>query len=146
MDFHKNKRMATVLIVDNVGAVVEIARDFLEQEGFSVLTARDGRSAINIVQEHTGTIDLCLTEEEMPEMNGLVLAQRLRLFRPAIKIIVMSATLKGHTYKKYAADLGALFLWKPFTKQELVSVVAAALPGRKERALASKGKPCGRPR
>jgi len=49
----------------------------LQDNGYAVLEARDGLEALRIAKEHTGRIDLLLTEVKMPGMNGLELAARL---------------------------------------------------------------------
>jgi two-component system, cell cycle sensor histidine kinase and response regulator CckA len=135
MERNKDRLAPAVLVVDNFEAVLEIAADFLEQEGFTVVTARSGNEALKIAEEYAGEIDVLLTEEQMPGMPGAVLAARLRLLRPRVGVIVMSATLQGKTYKEYEAQLGAQFLWKPFTKEELLERVCEVRQGAQNAAV-----------
>src|SRR3974377_976479 len=127
MEILKNKDPRIVLLVDNFEPVLEVTENYLESEGFSVLTAISGIDALRVAQQYPGTIDLLLTEEQLPGMNGAALAARLKLLRPGLAVIVMSAAIQGKTYAEYEAQHGALFLWKPFTKTELIGKVSLAL-------------------
>jgi two-component system, cell cycle sensor histidine kinase and response regulator CckA len=126
MEIPKNRDPRIVLLVDNFEPVLEVIEGYLESEGFSVLTAVSSIDALRVAQQYAGTIDLLLTEEQLPGMNGAVLAARLKLLRPSLAVIVMSAAIQGKTYGEYEAQHG-LFLWKPFTKTELVDKVSIAL-------------------
>ena len=148
MDIPNTKGSRVVLLVDNFEPVLEVAEGYLESEGFSVLTAINAIDALRIARQYPGTIDLLLTEEQLPEMNGVTLAVRLKLLRPALAVIVMSAAIQGKTYAEYEAQHGALFLWKPFTKAELIHRVSEAL--QEKQASASAGSqdhigPCASP-
>ena len=127
MEIPKNKDPRIVLLVDNFEPVLEVTEGYLESEGFSVLTATTGIDALRVAQQYSGTIDLLLTEEHLPGMNGATVAARLKFLRPNLAVIVMSAAIQGKTYAEYEAQHGALFLWKPFAKSELIDKVSTAL-------------------
>ena len=136
MEAVTNKVSRTVLVVDNFEPVLEVAETYLDDEGYAVFTATSGINALRAAQQYPGVIDVLLTEERLPDMNGAVLAARLKLFRPTLGVIVMSAALQGDTYQEYAARHGALFLWKPFSKSELILKVSAVLQEKKDAAAA----------
>jgi len=91
------------------------------------LEASDGIEALVRAAAHQGDIDLLLTDVVMPGLNGRQLARRFRAARPSVRVLFMSG---------YAADLigtggespgDADLLVKPFTPDELVARVCAAL-------------------
>ena len=126
----------TILVVDNFEPILEVADTYLESEGYAVFTATSGIGALRVAQQYPGVIDVLLTEERLPDMNGTVLAARMKLYRPALAVIVMSAALQGRTYQEYEAQHGALFLWKPFSKSELMLKVSTALQEKAGAAVA----------
>ncbi len=81
----------SILIVDDEQPIIDLLRDVLEEEGYIVITARNGSEAINIVQQQP--VDLVLTDYMMPHMDGLDLSKQLRSDpRTAnIPVLIMSA-------------------------------------------------------
>ena len=138
-----NNAPRTVLVVDNFEPVLEVAETYLESEGYAVFTATSGIGALRVAQQYPGAIDVLLTEEQLPDMNGTVLSARIKLYRPTLAVIVMSAALQGKTYQEYEAQHGALFLWKPFSKSELIIRVSAVLQEKADAAVAGTTEGCG---
>jgi len=62
----------------------------LRQEGYSVLSARDGQAGLQISRSYEGKIDLLFTDEEMPRLRGSELYAHLRLERPGIKAVFLT--------------------------------------------------------
>jgi CheY-like chemotaxis protein len=107
-----------VLIVDDEPDILAMLRDVLEEAGFMVLTAPDGKAALALLA-HT-PVELVLTDLMMPQLTGLQLAQQLRSDpqTAAIPVLVMSAALPPHT-----PDVFAAVLPKPFVLDELVTTL-----------------------
>jgi CheY-like chemotaxis protein len=110
----------TLLLVEDEAAVRSSARRLLERQGYTVLEARHGADALRIVEESGRQIDLVVTDLVMPEMGGKELAERLRTYRPGLKVLFMS----GYTEKAIAAG-GVMppntgFVEKPFTVEQLM--------------------------
>lgn len=72
----------TILLVEDEDALLAVAIRMLEKGGYHVLEARNGSEALGIATQHSGRIDLVLTDVIMPEMSGGALAERLRAVRP----------------------------------------------------------------
>jgi two-component system cell cycle sensor histidine kinase/response regulator CckA len=108
----------TVLLVEDEDSLRELTRTLLEQAGYKILEASDGRQAIEIAQQRSGDIDLLLTDVVMPGMNGRVVAEHLASLHPKMKVIFMSG------YTEFAqhvlADNSVNFLQKPFTREVLL--------------------------
>ncbi len=107
-----------VLIVDDESDILAMLRDVLEDAGFAVLTARDGKAALALL-EHT-PVALVLTDLMMPRVTGLQMAEQMRSNprTAALPVLVMSAALPPHM-----ADVFAAALPKPFVLDDLVATL-----------------------
>jgi two-component system, cell cycle sensor histidine kinase and response regulator CckA len=123
----------TILVVDHLDAIRAIVREFLETEGFTVLLAKSASHATRILRGHSGTIDLLLTELQMPGTDGVLLAKRLQALRPEMAVVTMSAALSSAVTRKQISLIAAQFLWKPFTKQELLKKLDESLQRNHDR-------------
>lgn len=115
------ERSATVLVVEDEGAVRRLAERALAKSGFRVLTASSGEEALEISSAHGGAIDLLVTDVMMPEMDGLELASIVSSSFPGLPVLFMSGypttTLRErHTELPQSTPL----LQKPFTASTLV--------------------------
>ena len=114
--------MKTILVVDDEEAVVEFVGSLLEDGGYRVLRAYDGRSALETARrEHP---DLVVTDVMMPVMNGIELACQLRETPEtrSIPVLLMTAGRIPH-----APCANAAILAKPFDLTTLERAVSEAL-------------------
>ena len=82
-----------ILVVDDEVIVRNIVQRILTKEGFAVLAAADGEEALELFQTFPDTIDLLLTDIDMPRLDGFQLAKRLRLQKPEVKTLFISRKL-----------------------------------------------------
>lgn len=80
---------STVLIVDDDTSFLASLRDGLADEGYTLITAEDGAEAIECLHAHT--IDLVLTDVNMPRMRGIQLIREIMTLPTAIPVLVMTA-------------------------------------------------------
>jgi two-component system, OmpR family, alkaline phosphatase synthesis response regulator PhoP len=115
---------APILVVDDDPKIVTLVRTYLEREGFPVVTAGDGKSALAAVA--TSSPRLIVLDIMLPELDGLALMRILRE-RSEIPIVLLSA--RGSTADRvYGIHEGADdHLVKPFSPAELVVRVKAVL-------------------
>ena len=71
-----------VFLVDDDSSVRSVVSTFLEMRGYVVLQADGGLEALEVARNHSGPIDLLISDVAMPGMNGPKLVQALRLSRP----------------------------------------------------------------
>ena len=90
-----DRRMATILIVDDDPGVLRLAAIVLEQGGYQVMRASSGIEALMIYSSYAQRVDLLLTDVDMPGMTGIELAARVSTNRPAVKILLMTGALPG---------------------------------------------------
>jgi two-component system, OmpR family, alkaline phosphatase synthesis response regulator PhoP len=116
--------MKSILVVDDEPKIVQLARDYLEHAGFAVVTARDGREALQAVRQHRP--DLVVLDLGLPELDGLDVTRTLR--RDSNLPIVMLTARDDEIDKLLGLELGADdYLTKPFSPRELVARVKAVL-------------------
>jgi DNA-binding response OmpR family regulator len=117
----------TILVVDDEPRIVELARDYLEHAGFSVLTAADGPAALATVR--TKGPDLVVLDLGLPGLDGLDVTRQLRQGSATAALpIVMLTARDDELDKLLGLELGADdYLTKPFSPRELVARVKAVL-------------------
>ena len=116
-----------VLIADDEQNIVISLEFLLKREGFEVLVAGDGESALQMVAEHHP--DLVLLDVMMPKRNGYEVCQRMRE-RPewrGIKIVMLSAKGREVEVSKGVSVGADLYVTKPFSNAELVAQINALL-------------------
>ena len=120
----------TILVVEDDPAVRALVEELLGSAGYRVLAAEDGPSALLVAQQHTGEIDLLLTDVVLPKMGGKEVASRLTALRPGLKVLFMSG-YTGHSAAQHGnLDSDVNFLPKPFSPDALCEMVRAVLTAR----------------
>lgn len=111
-----------ILIVDNEVLVIKVLADFLSKDSrFNVLTALNGKEALEIVKKHK--IELVITDLKMPVMNGIELLSTLQKDTPEIKAIILTGHSDIDSYIE-TMDLGAYeYLNKPVDLHLLKEVI-----------------------
>jgi two-component system cell cycle sensor histidine kinase/response regulator CckA len=79
-----------LLLVDDEPAILESTRELLELNHYRVLTAADGREALEIFVAQQGKVRLVITDLSMPVMNGVALVRTLRTLQTDLKVIAAS--------------------------------------------------------
>ncbi len=117
----------TILLVEDEAELRELARQVLENQGYTLLEAGDGPQALDVASSHAGPIHLLLTDVIMPGMSGSTLSERLVQGRPDVRVLYMSGyaddTIKHHG----VLEKGTAFLQKPFNPLDLARKVRAVL-------------------
>jgi CheY-like chemotaxis protein len=114
--------VARILVIDDEVEIQAILGDLLRSVGHEVLVASEGGEGTDLYRRHHP--DLVITDIFMPGKHGLGVISELS--REGARIIAMSGW--GRDYLETAEDYGALkSLKKPFTREELMTTVAAAL-------------------
>jgi CheY-like chemotaxis protein/signal transduction histidine kinase len=120
-------RAPTVCVVEDDAQVRRLAIAVLRREGLRVLEASNGREAIERFETCGETIDVVLTDVNMPHMGGLELAAELAGRWPRTRIVYMSGFVEDDSFRIDFNDVRQVFLQKPFAPQELVGAVRRVL-------------------
>lgn len=114
-----------VLIVDDEPSIVELAQMYLEQDGFNVESAGDGKAALEAVEKFQPA--LIVLDIMLPEIDGLEVCRKLRAADNPVLILMLTARDEDID-KIVGLELGADdYMTKPFNSRELVARVKALL-------------------
>ncbi|MGN6549796.1 MAG: MHYT domain-containing protein [Pararhizobium sp.] len=116
-----------VLAVDDDALVLLGTVAMLEDLGHEVVEAKSGQEALQAVE--SGEVDLVVTDQAMPRMTGVQLAEALRDKRPGLPVILAS----GYAELPQGADPTLPRLSKPFSQQQLAEAIAAVFAATSER-------------
>jgi len=130
----RNKRRLTmgyqvkkrVLVIDDIGVILDLVAFLLQKGGYDVVTATDASSALALIEKITP--DLILLDVMMPNMNGYEFIAQLRQRQnQRATIPIMLLTVKEHTPEE-VEQLGAVgYLRKPFHQKELLGKIEELL-------------------
>jgi CheY-like chemotaxis protein len=113
-----------ILVVDNEDGVRALAEFVLSEAGYPVMTASDGVTAFRMLERHP-QIALLFTDIVMPKIDGLMLADMVKLRRPGIKVLYTTA-YRDEMNRQPGYRYGAV-LAKPYRPAQLEAAVRHAL-------------------
>jgi len=116
----------TILLVEDDEIMRSLTLQLLKEQGYNVVEAGNGKSALEWAESHPGEADLLLTDVVMPGMSGSELADRLIGSQPALKVVYMS----GYTGELMEASKGlkhGMLIEKPFTRTSLLNALHKTL-------------------
>ena len=128
-----------ILVVDDANFFLLVMRDFLEAMGYEVTTKTDAISACKSAEKTT--FDLIFTDLNMPEMNGVEFAQKVRKFPNCRFVpIVMLSARENEPLVEFAKRSGiSLFLPKPINEDRLRKILHMVLGGSQSQEMVDAG-------
>src|SRR3712207_283580 len=119
-----NKRL---LLIDDDPNLILLVKDYLEFRGYEVVTAENGREALEVLEQELP--DLIICDVMMPEMDGYTFVKHVREDQRTSWIPVLFLSAKGQSQDKVKGlNTGAdVYMVKPFEPEELVAQVEASL-------------------
>ncbi|MGQ9368389.1 response regulator [Azospirillum sp. ST 5-10] len=132
--------MTSALVIDDEEMVRLVLRQFLEKCGITVIEAQDGEEGLRLFRANH--VDVVICDLIMPRADGIATIMDIRRIAPAVKIIAISGGGRSHALEllKVAGQMGAdHVLGKPFSRSQILDVVAQCLPGGLGRTTAATG-------
>jgi len=83
-----NQKKETILFVDDEESILNVAGEYFRRQGYQTHAARNGLEALKILENEK--VDCCFTDINMPQMNGLDLAEKIRMTDNTMPVIVMT--------------------------------------------------------
>lgn len=117
----------TILLAEDEQDVRDVAREFLESGGYTVIQAQNGDEALRLAASHSGRIDLLVTDMVMPGMPGQELAGRLQRQNPRLRVIYMSGYSERAAVETMQSAPSLRLLSKPFSRGSMLRTVREAL-------------------
>jgi two-component system, cell cycle sensor histidine kinase and response regulator CckA len=114
-----------VLVVEDAEVVRDYTTQVLTRAGYTVTAVPDATDALRLLGAISDPVDVLVSDVVMPGMSGIALARHVRAQFPAVGIVLVSGYTAGSLDLEEAVVLGATFVGKPFTREELLRAVAA---------------------
>jgi PAS domain S-box-containing protein len=125
-----DKRVGTILVVEDNPMVLNMVREILEDAGHRVITADEPSKALEVVQSYGDTIDLLVSDVVMPQMNGPELYERVIEQMPELKVLFMSGYAGVVSAHNGHLEEEANFISKPFTMEAFTRKVSEVMAGQ----------------
>ena len=109
----------TILLAEDAGALRDLTCAMLEQNGYTVLAAENGKEAIKIAERQDRPIHLLLTDVVMPGMSGRELASNLVAKHPDMRVLYMSGYTSDSIVHHGVLEPEISFIEKPFSQEAL---------------------------
>jgi two-component system cell cycle sensor histidine kinase/response regulator CckA len=117
----------TILLVDNEEDLRNASCEYLESCGYRVLTAGDGKEAVEICDRYTGPISLLISDIVMPRLSGRGLVEHVRKTRPSTDVLMISGYADDVVGSHGIVLDPSCFLQKPFTFHALSAKIRGIL-------------------
>ena len=117
----------TILLVDDEELVLDVGGTMLENVGFEVRTATDGREALEVFRQHQGDITCVVLDLMMPNMDGEEALRELRRIQEDVKVVLSSGYHEQDVTKRLDGMCFAGFLKKPYTADTLIGKLRQVL-------------------
>jgi CheY-like chemotaxis protein len=117
----------TILLVDDEKSVRMAGEQMLQTAGYTVLTATNGREALEIYLSNQERIDLVLLDLMMPEMGGKQCLEELLKINPRIKVVIASGYSANGPTKDALASGAKGFVEKPYGMRQVLEAVREVL-------------------
>jgi two-component system, cell cycle sensor histidine kinase and response regulator CckA len=117
----------TILLVEDDEQVRDSTRKMLEFLGYRAIVADGGAQALELLDRHSGGLDLLVTDVVMPKLSGPKVVEELRRQRPGLKALYLSGYTDEGIVRHGVLQAGIPFLQKPFTLDALARKVREVL-------------------
>ncbi len=119
--------VGTVMVVDDLDYVRQVAHSILEDAGFHVVEASDGREALELLERHGKAIDLVILDLTMPNLSGEETFKEIRKVSADLPIVLSSGYSEQDAMARFAGQGLAGFVQKPYRPTVLLDHIFAAL-------------------
>ena len=124
-DIHQGRE--TILLVDDEEIIRELGIDILEDRGYQVFSASEGKEAVRIYRERIGEIDLIILDVMMPGIGGKETYRQLRAINPQVKVLLSSGYSTNGEVGEILKQGVSGFVQKPYREEELAAKVREVL-------------------
>ena len=119
-----DSHQSVILVADDEPLIRNLVTLLMQREGHLVLSAANGHEGLELSRQYPGSIELVITDVQMPRLNGTDLCAHLIEERPGIKVLMITGADMGEITSQ---NINLPFLPKPFDGKTLVARVRAIL-------------------
>jgi two-component system, cell cycle sensor histidine kinase and response regulator CckA len=134
----KSRGTETILLVEDEEPLRRATSEFLSQQGYTLLEAKDGQHAMSVADDYGPAIHLVLTDVVMPRVSGGQLARELSRVRPDTKVLFISGYAGQTVLDHKVVDVDSNFLQKPYTLKQLAAKVRSVLDHERDHGTGSE--------
>ena len=116
-----------ILLVDDEEVQVQSIRNMLERLGYKVVAKTDSVEALSLFRKDPGAFDLVVTDQTMPQLTGVRLAEELLRIRPGLPVILCTGFSEAIDANEAQAAGIRQFLMKPFSVRDMSEAIRRAL-------------------
>ena len=110
----------TILLAEDDSLVRELVQEYLKDHGYMLIVAESGQAALDASKQYAGHIDLLLSDFQMPNMDGIKLAEEISASRPNTKTLLMSGYTGDTVNFTKGTKAAPAFIQKPFMPVDLL--------------------------
>jgi two-component system cell cycle sensor histidine kinase/response regulator CckA len=110
----------TILLAEDDSLVRELVHEYLKDHGYKLIVAESGQAALAASKQYAGHIDLLLSDFQMPNMDGITLAEEISVSRPDTKTLLMSGYTGDTVRFSKGTQPAPAFIQKPFMPLDLL--------------------------
>ena len=122
----------TILLVDDEQMIRDLCSRILTKSGYNVITASNGKEALELYREQREKISLVILDLIMPEMGGKQCLEGLLTLDPAVKVVIASGYSGKETAKEALTSGAKGFIDKPYDVRQVLGVVRSVLDDKME--------------
>ena len=122
-----NTCSGNILVIDDEPFLVDLAKKFLEMNGFIVNGFCNALEAVNWFEEHYREIDLVIMDMKMPAMNGTLCFEKLCAINSSVRVVVLSGYLQDDSVHSLLQKGAVKFFQKPLKYPDLVKWISEYL-------------------
>ncbi len=119
----------TIFIIEDEPLLLDALQNILEEKGYTVITAKDGKTAVDIYSQHQYDIDIILSDVGLPKMNGTEIYRQIKDINRDVLFIMASGYFDPVMKKEMADDGVNAFIRKPYQPDEILLTIRSVLGG-----------------
>jgi len=132
---HARKGSERILLAEDDDGLRESIQEMLQRHGYSVISASDGKKAVEVFREQAAEIDLVVMDVVMPRQSGLKTYPELQEIKPGVQVIFTSGYADEAESLVALLEKGAMFLQKPYDLAKLRQMIRNILDNKVANAL-----------
>jgi two-component system cell cycle sensor histidine kinase/response regulator CckA len=113
----------TILVVEDEQLLLDLLKEMLEGEGYQVLTATDGKEAVETYRNEMKRISLVLSDMGLPHMGGWEVLRQLKAINPQVKVILSSGFMDTKVREDMLKSGARDFIQKPYTSVKVLQQI-----------------------
>lgn len=117
----------SVLIIEDEEMLSDLLRDLLNSKGYSVMTASDGLSGLELFQKNLQKIDLVITDVGLPRLNGWEVCRKISQINPKTKVVIASGYLDPQVKSELSVSTAKDFIHKPYLPEDVLTRIRKVL-------------------